>query len=96
MHLFPSTWGDVPDSHNTGYRSVLSSTLLANVDSVYLHKPLHKAVDPSVFNDITVGNNPGCGTPGFNATKGWDPITGVGTPNFAKLRDAIAQAAGAV
>ncbi|KAG5639936.1 hypothetical protein DXG03_002312, partial [Asterophora parasitica] len=25
------------------------------------------------FNDITQGNNPGCGTPGFNATKGWNP-----------------------
>ena len=24
------------------------------------------------LNDITVGNNPGCGTGGFNATIGWD------------------------
>ncbi|KAJ3572259.1 hypothetical protein NP233_g3201 [Leucocoprinus birnbaumii] len=38
------------------------------------------------FNDITVGNNPGCGTPGFNATKGWDPVTGFGTPDFEKLK----------
>ncbi|KAJ6515249.1 subtilisin-like protein [Mycena sanguinolenta] len=37
------------------------------------------------FNDITAGNNPGCGTEGFNATVGWDPVTGLGTPNFAKL-----------
>ncbi|KAG6844454.1 hypothetical protein H0H87_006874 [Tephrocybe sp. NHM501043] len=27
----------------------------------------------SGFNDITEGNNPGCGTQGFNATVGWDP-----------------------
>ncbi|KAH8830314.1 peptidase S8/S53 domain-containing protein [Flagelloscypha sp. PMI_526] len=27
----------------------------------------------------------GCGTPGFNATAGWDPVTGLGTPNFGKL-----------
>ncbi|KAJ7167803.1 peptidase S8/S53 domain-containing protein [Mycena filopes] len=33
------------------------------------------------FNDITVGNNPGCGSPGFNATKGWD----ADEPDFAKL-----------
>jgi len=39
----------------------------------------------SVFNDITTGGNQGCGTPGFNSTVGWDPVTGVGTPNFAKL-----------
>ncbi|KAJ7114213.1 hypothetical protein C8R43DRAFT_1138503 [Mycena crocata] len=27
----------------------------------------------STFNGITSGSNPGCGTPGFNATEGWDP-----------------------
>ena len=27
------------------------------------------------LNDITVGNNPGCGTEGFNSTIGWDPGT---------------------
>ncbi|KAJ7246547.1 tripeptidyl peptidase A [Mycena haematopus] len=25
------------------------------------------------FNDVVAGANPGCGTSGFNATKGWDP-----------------------
>ncbi|KZT04588.1 subtilisin-like protein [Laetiporus sulphureus 93-53] len=38
------------------------------------------------FNDITIGNNPGCGTPGFNATIGWDPVTGWGSPNYTKMR----------
>ena len=27
-----------------------------------------QAADPQAFNDITVGNNPGCGTPGFNVS----------------------------
>ena len=27
------------------------------------------------LNDITVGNNPGCGTEGFNSSIGWDPGT---------------------
>ncbi|KAI0080806.1 tripeptidyl peptidase A [Panus rudis PR-1116 ss-1] len=45
------------------------------------------AENPDALNDITDGNNPGCGTTGFNATKGWDPVTGYGTPNFAKLKD---------
>jgi tripeptidyl-peptidase-1 len=40
----------------------------------------------TALNDITVGNNPGCGTEGFNATTGWDPISGLGTPNFEKLK----------
>ncbi|KAG2361727.1 peptidase S8/S53 domain-containing protein [Suillus spraguei] len=39
----------------------------------------------TALNDITVGNNPGCGTEGFNATTGWDPVSGFGTPNFEKL-----------
>jgi len=39
--------------------------------------------------DITTGNNPGCGTEGFNATEGWDAISGLGTPNFGKLRELV-------
>ncbi|KAF8214031.1 subtilisin-like protein [Mycena galopus ATCC 62051] len=37
------------------------------------------------FNDVVAGSNPGCGTSGFNATTGWDPVTGLGTPDFKKL-----------
>jgi subtilase family serine protease len=41
----------------------------------------------SDFYDITTGNNtsPGTGVPGYPATTGWDPITGLGTPNAANL-----------
>ncbi|KAF7293931.1 Peptidase S53 domain-containing protein [Mycena chlorophos] len=45
----------------------------------------------SGFNDITSGNNPGCNSTGFSASTGWDPVTGLGTPNF----DALLAAAGA-
>ena len=41
--------------------------------------------NPSVFNDITEGGNQGCGTAGFTAVPGWDPVTGLGTPNFPKM-----------
>jgi len=40
---------------------------------------------PEMFNDITLGDNPGCGTNGFEAVPGWDPVTGLGTPNFPKM-----------
>jgi tripeptidyl-peptidase-1 len=40
---------------------------------------------PEAFNDITEGGNPGCGTNGFNAEPGWDPVTGLGSPIFTKL-----------
>jgi tripeptidyl-peptidase-1 len=35
--------------------------------------------------DITDGSNPGCGTMGFPASVGWDPVTGLGSPNFDSL-----------
>jgi len=41
--------------------------------------------NPWTLNDITSGGNQGCGTPGFTATTGWDPVTGLGTPNFPRL-----------
>ncbi|KZT58500.1 subtilisin-like protein [Calocera cornea HHB12733] len=36
--------------------------------------------------DITSGSNAGCGTKGFQAGEGWDPVTGLGTPVFTTLR----------
>ncbi|KAH9009823.1 subtilisin-like protein [Lactarius pseudohatsudake] len=38
------------------------------------------------LNDVTSGSNPGCGTDGFSAVPGWDPVTGLGTPDFEKLQ----------
>lgn len=35
-----------------------------------------------------LGTNPGCSTNGFSAKAGWDPVTGLGSPNFAKLKTA--------
>jgi tripeptidyl-peptidase-1 len=40
-----------------------------------------------VLNDITNGSNPGCGTNGFDASKGWDPLTGLGTPDYPRMLD---------
>jgi tripeptidyl-peptidase I len=41
--------------------------------------------NPDMLNDITSGANEGCGTAGFEAVKGWDPVTGLGTPNFPRM-----------
>lgn len=38
------------------------------------------------FYDVTTGNNQANpAVPGFSATTGWDPVTGLGTPNAANL-----------
>ncbi|KAJ5437704.1 Peptidase S8/S53 subtilisin/kexin/sedolisin [Penicillium cf. griseofulvum] len=40
---------------------------------------------PEAFFDVTKGTNAGCNTIGFFAVKGWDPVTGLGTPNYPEL-----------
>jgi tripeptidyl-peptidase-1 len=40
---------------------------------------------PEVFTDIVEGSNPACNSTGFLAAKGWDPVTGLGSPKFPKL-----------
>jgi subtilase family serine protease len=43
------------------------------------------------FYDVTTGNNQADpSVPGYSATAGWDPVTGLGTPNAATLVPALA------
>ena len=49
--------------------------------------------NPQAFTDVTVGNNAidRSGMPakyGFQCTKGWDPVTGLGTPKFGAMLEA--------
>jgi len=63
----------------------------------FLNPLLYKmaASTPSTFHDITVGDNicteSGCSSScqGFKATKGWDPVTGLGSPNYAAMKSYI-------
>ncbi|RDX41878.1 family S53 protease [Lentinus brumalis] len=47
--------------------------------------PLLYSQGAVALNDITSGSNPGCGAQGFPTMEGWDPVTGLGTPDFEKL-----------
>ncbi|KAG8409357.1 hypothetical protein J3459_017535 [Metarhizium acridum] len=41
--------------------------------------------NPSMFKDVTLGSQSGdsaCNGNGFSAVEGWDPVTGLGTPDF--------------
>jgi len=48
---------------------------------------------PEMFNDVLEGSQPrggpdntGCGNSGgFHCSEGWDPVTGMGTPNYQKM-----------
>ncbi|KAG6845624.1 hypothetical protein H0H87_006677 [Tephrocybe sp. NHM501043] len=41
----------------------------------FINPAIYSAAFASAFNDITSGGNQGCGTAGFTATNGWDPVT---------------------
>ncbi|VDB96160.1 unnamed protein product [Peniophora sp. CBMAI 1063] len=45
--------------------------------------------NPHALTDIKYGNNPGCDTDGFSASSGWDPVTGLGVPDFDSMMKAI-------
>jgi len=51
------------------------------------------ATFPAAFYDVVVGNNrcneAGCCPYGFNATVGWDPTSGLGTPDFSVLMQVV-------
>ncbi|KAG8410000.1 hypothetical protein J3458_019071 [Metarhizium acridum] len=54
----------------------------------FINPALYKAYSKNAFNDITKGDQPGgggCGTTGFSAASGWDPVTGLGTPKYTQL-----------
>jgi tripeptidyl-peptidase-1 len=64
----------------------------------FLNQALYQ-LDPSTWADITSGNSrcaaegttsTNCCKQGFIATAGWDPLTGLGTPHFPKLKASLA------
>lgn len=54
----------------------------------FLNPLLYTAAAEATFHDITSGNNDG-----YSAAKGWDPCTGWGSPDGAKLLAALSSAA---
>jgi tripeptidyl-peptidase-1 len=77
-----------------GIISLLNSYMFNNGKSSigFANPLLYKmyAADKTTFTDITTGNNycteQCCGNAGFVATKGWDAVTGLGTPIFPKMQ----------
>ncbi|TFK83532.1 subtilisin-like protein [Polyporus arcularius HHB13444] len=55
--------------------------------------PLLYSQGAAAFNDVTNGTNNGCGAEGFPALTGWDPATGLGTPDYKKLLSVVMAAA---
>ncbi|KAH9858769.1 subtilisin-like protein [Lenzites betulinus] len=51
----------------------------------WINPAIYSRLFAGAWTDITDGTNPGCGTDGFTTSPGWDPVTGLGTPNFPRL-----------
>ncbi|KAI0482591.1 subtilisin-like protein [Xylariaceae sp. FL0804] len=79
--LSAPVWGSVLTLINEARLTAGKSTL------GFIHPILY--ANPQAFNDITEGSNEGCDTTGFVASKGWDPVTGLGSPNFPRLLDVL-------
>ena len=57
-----------------GFVGLLNDARLqANKPPLGFLNPLLYSKGVAGFTDILSGSNPGCGTPGFNVTQGWDP-----------------------
>jgi subtilase family serine protease len=61
--------------------------LLPRLYQIYENPALYS----EAFHDITVGNNSADGITGYSAGPGWDPASGLGTPNAAGLAAALSQ-----
>jgi len=61
-----------------------------------LYKLATSATYHQDFHDITEGNNSNkkAGVKGYSAAAGWDPVTGLGTPNAEKLIPDLIKAMG--
>ncbi|KAJ8517886.1 hypothetical protein ONZ45_g4995 [Pleurotus djamor] len=86
VHSVGGTSASCPTS--AGIVALLNDVRISNGDApLGFLNPLLYSTGAAGFNDITTGSNPGCGTDGFPALAGWDPATGLGTPDFVKLRE---------
>jgi len=64
--------------------------LQAGKGTVGFVNPVLYAHAGEAFNDVTDGVNVGCGAkPSFRATEGRDAVTGLGTPDYEKLRQIL-------
>jgi len=83
----------------SGLMSILNGQVLSKTGKPlgFLNPLLYKMAyaQPSTFTDITVGDNKctegGCSKKcqGFEATKGWDPVSGLGSPVFSAMQTFI-------
>ena len=81
-------WVHQPSCEPPSPRSIRSATNHCGTPPAFSSQ-LYSGAFNNSFNDIVNGTNPACGTDGFSAALGWDPVTGRGTVNFENLLSAF-------
>lgn len=79
----------------TSAAAPIFASMIAKINDARLHagkrpvgfiNPVLYKYASKVMTDVVLGSNGGCGVPdAFPASKGWDAVTGLGTPNYEKL-----------
>ncbi|RDW57074.1 hypothetical protein BP6252_13889 [Coleophoma cylindrospora] len=93
---FFSIWyqGSLSYASGTSASTPLTASIisLVNNELIAAGKPVLGFLNPFLYSkgykaytDVTSGSAIGCGVSGFPATKGWDAVTGFGTPKFPEL-----------
>lgn len=83
---------DIGGGTSAAAPTIASIVTLLNDWRLRQHKPTLGFLNPFLYKnqqalvDIVEGTVDGCEMPGFNATKGWDPVSGLGYMNFEKLK----------
>jgi tripeptidyl-peptidase-1 len=74
-----------------GIIALLNDHLLNNGKSTlgFLNPWLYSANVRKTLVDVLEDYNEGCTPKGWSASKGWDPVTGLGFPNFGNMRDLL-------
>ncbi|XDG03800.1 hypothetical protein ABKA04_003415 [Annulohypoxylon sp. FPYF3050] len=92
--------GELKSVHGTSASAVVFASMIVMVNEerhragkppVGFVNPILYA-NPDIFNDITTGHNFGCGAdPAFRAVKGWDAVTGLGSPDYSALHRVLTE-----
>ena len=98
---FVTIWnGNVTLLDGTSAATPTAASVLALVNDALIAagKPVLGFLNPwlysqgsQAFTDITSGSSRGCGSAGFPAVAGWDPVTGFGTPYFPSIKSLALQ-----
>lgn len=99
----PICWGNtsiVPTYCNRGGGTSFATPIVASIFNRIIEERLRVGKGPLGFvnpvlyqhpetlTDVTTGGNGVCSpADGFECARGWDPVTGLGTPQYSKLLD---------